>query len=449
MRRFGILIAIALAPLTPGVSAQEVTAIVHGQVIDGYGGPPIADGVVLVRGDRILAVGAAGTVTVPEGARVIDARGRSVLPGLADLHVHLMGGWDGERVEMLGYQRYLNALLYAGITTVFDTGNNLPFVQQLRQEVAAGRIAGPVIRMTGPVLDGPDPVWPPISLAISSTSQIPDRVKQLKRAQVDLVKAYGGLSDPMLRVLVRAAAAESLRVVVDAWRGNGSAYTAQTGIAAFAHLGTTPVTEEAIALMRDRSIASITTLAVYESFSRRRLSDLEFLRHPLLQHTMPPGFIAELTEYATRSRTAQDSVRSGEAENRMRVAMANAKRLFDGGILLAAGTDAPYPGVFYGEGLHRELELLVEAGLTPLQAITVATRNAAVFLGKGEEWGTLEAGKRADVLIVAGDPARRIADTRSIERVMQAGRLLDLRALVLDPAKDPGFEAVAPVSGGA
>jgi imidazolonepropionase-like amidohydrolase len=439
-------IALALAAwYAPALRAQDVTAIMHGEVIDGNGGPPMADGVVLVRGERIIAVGPAKSVAVPPGARVIDARGKAVLPGLADLHVHLLGGWDGENADMLGYQRYLNALLYAGVTTILDTGNSLPFIQQLRQEVTAGRIPGPAIHMAGPVVDGPDPVWPPISIAIASAAQIPGYVKQLKQARVDVVKGYVGLSEPALRALVRAAAAESLRVIVDAGDRNGTAVVARTGIAAFAHLGTVPVTDETVALMRDQHIASITTLAVYEAFSRRRLADLGFMRQPLLQQTMPPAFVAELTTSATRPLSGRDSLGVREAERDMRVAMANAKRLVNAGILLAAGTDAPYPGDYYGEGLHRELELLVEAGLMPLQAITLATKNAALFLREGAKWGTLEPGKRADVLIVAGDPARRIGDTRNVELVMQAGRVLDRVSLRFDPAKDPGFRATAPV----
>lgn len=430
----------------PALSAQGITAIMNGEVIDGNGGPPVLDGVVLVRGDRIIAVGPVKSVRVPRNAQVIDARGKTVLPGLADLHVHLLGGWDGKNADMLGYQRYLNALLYAGVTTVLDLDNSLPYIQQLKQEVAAGRVSGPAIHMAGPLVDGPDPDWAPISIAIASTEQIPGYVKQLKRAGVDVVKGYAGLSDHALRALVRASAAESLRVFVDAWDRNGTAVVARAGIAAFAHLGTTPLTDETVSLMRDQHIASITTLAVYESSSRRRLADLGFTRHPLLRHTMPPTFVAELDTFATRPLSRQDRVEAREAERRMRVAMAKAKRLYDAGILLATGTDAPYPGDYFGEGLHRELELLVEAGLTPIQAITLATKNAALLLREEKQWGTLEPGKRADILIVAGNPGRRISDTRNVEVVIQAGRVLDRTLLRFDQAKDPGFRATAPVA---
>lgn len=440
---------VALLTLSPAaLSAQTVTAVVHGEVIDGNGGIPIRDGVVLIRGDRIVAVGPVGSVDVPRDAQLVDAAGKAVLPGLADMHVHLVGGWDGQNAEMLGYQRYLNALLYAGVTTVLDTGNVLPYVQQLRQEVSAGRIAGPRIHMAGPLVDAADPIWPPLAMAVASTAQIPGYVKQLKRAGVDIVKGYIGLSEIQLSALVRAAQAESLRVFVDAGPRNGTAGVAATGIAAFAHLGTTAVTDETVSLMRDRHIGSITTLAVYEALSRRRLADLGFLRHPLLAQTMPPDFIADLTAYATRP--LSEDARAGAAGQlgSLRTAMANTKRLTDAGVLLAAGTDAPYPGDYYGEGLHRELELLVEAGLTPLQAIGAATKNAATLLNEADEWGTLSPGRRADILIVNGHPASHISDTRNVEWVMQAGVVLNRAALRFDPAKDPGFRATAPVTAG-
>ena len=103
-------------------------ALIGGVVIDGNGGTPVENGVVVVRDGRIEAVGDADSVPVPSDARVVDIEGRAVLPGLADMHVHLMGGWDGVGSDWLGYQRYLNALLYSGVTTVFDLGNVMPFV---------------------------------------------------------------------------------------------------------------------------------------------------------------------------------------------------------------------------------------------------------------------------------------------------------------------------------
>jgi imidazolonepropionase-like amidohydrolase len=121
-------------------------------------------------------------------------------------------------------------------------------------------------------------------------------------------------------------------------------------------------------------------------------------------------------------------------------AESNVTRLRDAGILFAAGTDAIYPGDFQGEGLHRELELLVESGLTPLEAITTATKNAAAIVNASEEWGTLEAGKLANIIIVDGSPDQRIGDTRRIVTVMKEGVVLDRTALRLDHSHIPDYQ---------
>jgi len=162
-RRIGQLLILVMAFMSSGAASGEgPVALVGGVVIDGNGGTPVENGVVVVRDGRIEAVGDADGVRVPSEARVIDLEGRTVLPGLADMHVHLMGGWDGVGSDWLGYQRYLNALLYSGVTTVFDLGNVMPFVLQLRDEVAAGTIAGPRIYCVGPLVDDADPSWPPL-----------------------------------------------------------------------------------------------------------------------------------------------------------------------------------------------------------------------------------------------------------------------------------------------
>ena len=442
-----LVLLLLLSTLLWGVApAQQATAIRNALIIDGNGGPPLRDGVILIRGRHIEAIGRTAEVAIPGEARVIDAAGKAVLPGLADMHVHLLGGWDGISVDMLGYPRYLNALLYAGVTTILDTGNVLPYIQQIRQEIQSGHLDGPQIYFVGPVVDGPDPVWPPISYSVTSASQIPNYIQQLKRAGVNAVKGYTGLSVRLMQSLVREAKKESLGIIVDQGSRNGSPDLIRVGVKTFAHLPTLPIPDETVQLIVEQGVSFITTLAVYESFSRRRFSHLDFLDHPLLHNVMPPWFVEDLLRFANREVGADGRAASERATARLRSAQLNLKRLFDAGVPSAAGTDSPYPGVFFGEGLHRELELLVEAGLTPLQAITAATRNAAQLMGAGGEWGTLEVGKLANILVVAGNPAEQISDTRKLEVVIRAGRILDRKVLEFDLSKDPGYRVGTSVS---
>ena len=434
------LVASCTAPTVTG----DIVVITNALIVDGLGGPPVVDGVIVVSGDRIEGLGPAGSLSIPDGAEVIDAQGQTVMPGLADMHVHLAGGWDGEGTDLLGYQRYLDALLYSGVTTVLDTGGVLLFLQQLVQEVEAGRITGPRIMFVGPLLDGPEPIWPPISYRVSSVDQIEPMVVDLAGWGVDALKAYGSLPDSMLAMLVEAGREQGLPVIADV-RGNGSMGTAATGLHALAHAGFAPIEDAVISLMVGSGVATITTLAVTESFSRRRFEDLTFLENPLLSRTMPPRFVEDLRAHATQELDPIGQTNARFFARALEAGRQNVRRLHEGGALLVAGTDSPYPGVFYGEGLHRELELLVEAGLTPLEAISAATLNAAKLMLADDRWGTLQAGRVADILFIDGRPHENIGDTRNITLVMQGGRVLDRSSLEFDGTRDAGFRMTRPI----
>ena len=352
------------------------------------------------------------------------------MPALADMHVHMIGGWDGESVDILGYQRYLNSLLYSGVTTVMDMGNVLPFSVQLRQEINAGRVLGPRILTSGPLIDGPEPAWPDISFAVTTEAQIPKFVEKLKNERVDFIKAYFGLTEENIVRLVEESARVGLPVFIHPPRNITYEALMDTGIQAIAHTPTTDLSDEAVTKMREKGIACLTTLSVTEVGGLQRFHDKSFLDHGLIRDTTPPWFLDEIRALQPKEE---------RPTKRLEAAFLNAKKLHDEGVLLVAGTDAPYPGVFQGEGIHRELELLVEAGLTPLEAITAATRNAALLMKADGEWGTLSPGKRADVLVVRGRPDKNISDSRNIERVFKEGELVDRASLKFDVNKDPGF----------
>jgi imidazolonepropionase-like amidohydrolase len=444
---FYLLLAVFLAlPLlaAPSLLAADdkPIAIVHGTLIDGLGGPPVGDATIILRGATIEYAGPARGASVPSDARIIDAKGRTVMPGLADLHVHLQGAWDGIAVDLLGYQRYFNSLLYAGVTTILDTGNYQPWVLQLRQEQTAGRLLAPRIYCVGAMLDGTDPAWPDLAYAVSSRYQIPMFVERDKQAHVDMIKAYANLSDRLLRRLAEEAAKAGLRVVIDQWDRNGSPDLSASGISGYAHAATRKMSAEDVQLIKDRNLFVITTLVVHESFARTRFRDSHFLDDPLIADTTPPWFLSELREFINKPQTDDDKKATATAVTEFQESKRNVKKFFDAGIPLAAGTDAPYPGVFQGEGVHHELELLVEAGLTPLQALRVATYDAARIMKAENEWGSLVAGRRANVLIVAGHPAEKISDSRKIETVIFNGKILDRATLRFDPLRDPGFRVL-------
>jgi imidazolonepropionase-like amidohydrolase len=434
----------ALAAAALAAQESKPLAITHAVLIDGNGKAPVENATVLIRDGKVVAAGPASGIAIPKDAQVIDAAGKTVMPGLADMHVHLMGGWDGISTDVLGYRQFLNALLYAGVTTVLDTGNVQPFILQMRQEIARGRLPGPRIYCAGPLIDSADPYWSAISVAVCSVDQIPRIVEELKKDGVDILKAYVGLSDSQISALVREGQKHGLRVLSDPGKRNGSMDVLETGIAALAHMPPIPLGDEAVTLMKDKPIHCLTTLAVYESFSRRRITDAALYSIPLYLDTAPPWFVDDLKKEAARALTEADLKDVKQSTELFKEAQKNALKLMRAGVLVAAGTDAPYPGDPLGEGIHRELELLVEAGHTPLEAITAATKNAALFMNAAAEWGTLEPGKNADLLLINGRPDRSIGDTRKIEVLIKSGKIIDRKKLRFDANPDVGFQVFSP-----
>jgi imidazolonepropionase-like amidohydrolase len=431
-----IRLLFVFAAATSGLSASaQSIALTNVRIVDGNGGAPVEHGTIVIERQKIVAVGPASNISIPPGVRTIDEGGRTALPGLADMHVHLAGGWDGVSADMLGYQRYMNALLYAGVTTVLDTGNVESYVLQLRAETAAGRLLGPRIYCVGPLVDGPDPFWPELSRVVVSRDQVPGIVRQLAAEKVDLIKLYAGLSDLEVQAISTEAKKYKLRTILDAHSRNGSIELMKEGIAGWAHLPTRKLSDEAIATARENHLFFISTLSVFEAFTWHRFQDLSFLDYPLIVDTTPSFALTEL-----RKRGHEEATKHPLAA--LLDAASNVKRLLQAGILIAAGTDAPYPGDFQGEGIHRELELLVESGVTPLEAITIATKNAASIMNAEAEWGTLEPGKLANIVIVDGKPDQNIRDTRNIVRVIKDGSILDRNKLKLNPDTDPGYHPI-------
>ncbi len=413
---------------------DKLVAIINAVIIDGNGQSPIEGGSIVIRGDKIEAIGS--DLTIPVGADIIDAEGQVAMPGLADMHVHLT--WGGKGFDLLGYQRRLNALLYAGVTTVLDTGAVLPFVQQMRQAIEADKIAGPHIYYVGPLVDSVDGQWPVVSLSMSSELQANDIAKYLKNNGADAIKAYAKLHRSQIVALVHYGKKLGLPVIVDAWFQNGAEHLITAGLTAFAH---TPrrVTDDTLKVMKERGVQIITTRAVGGNtiVKRARLKGLSFLQNDLIKNTTPPWMLDKARKDAARALSDDQYASDNFHEEFFQKLQGNMKRIFDTGIPLVAGTDND--GLFTGEELHFELELLVDGGLTPLQAITTATKNAAKLMGDDNKWGTLEAGKRADIILVSGRPDRNISDTRNIKLVMKKGKVLDRDKLIFNEQTDSGI----------
>lgn len=388
----------------PSPGARAI-AIRRATILDGTGRPPIRNGVIVIRGRRIAAIGPAERIPLPRDAWALDANGLTALPGLIEMHAHTT-----VQPGLLGYW------LALGVTSVRDLGcseERLPELLQWRAEIAAGRRRGPRLFVAGPPIDGD----PPASRVfagprVRTEEEAVAAVARLAEQGVDVIKLYRGLPPRLARAAIAEAHRRRLPVTWD-YRWNFR-YALEAILA-----GTDGL--EHVYYSERSSRAELEQLA--ESIGSRRLwftPTLVAFRPPDAAVTDDPDF-RHLPDHLLAFWRGLFWPMETEQEFATMQTFVRLVRQYGGQIL--AGTDAPVKYVAPGFGLHRELALLRRCGLSPLEVIQAATRNAARALRRESELGTLERGKRADLILVAGDPLRDLAALRRLRWVMQDGRL--------------------------
>ena len=393
--------------------------LTHARVIDGTG-TVYKDATIAITGDRIQTITDAET---PFNATVtIDARGKTVLPGLIDTHIHFGVGSavDEESfAEFLtnGLPANLQEYLSHGVTTIKSTGDIAEPYLKVREQVAAGEIQGPRIFLVGPTLTAPgghpaatvlkDNPWRSAGGSRELTSETEARtiVRQLSELGVDAIKfVYQGSTDenkPYLwrpGVPVRKLTPPIMRAIIDESHQHQLRVTAHTQ-----HL------EDALEVLE---------------------AGCDGLEHGVMRTRLQDEKLATLLKgrkasYApTLSLFQAGRTGSGQDSDQLETAMANLKQLADSGVRIVLGTDTLSRGTPPGSTTLKELELMVRAGLSPEQVIQAATRNAAEHLGRLDEFGTLEPGKLADLIMVDGDPLEDISVIHNIEVVIKGGQIV-------------------------
>jgi imidazolonepropionase-like amidohydrolase len=441
------IIGVTLAARQPSLSEAvkafvsvdaPLVALTGVRVIDGSGAPARDDQTVVIRDGTIAEAGPRASVRIPEGARVLDLAGRSVLPGFVMLHEHLYYP-AGQGVYGQFGESFTRLYLAGGVTTMRTAGNMNGFMDlNLKQRIAAGQNAGPSLDATAPYLNGPNP------FIQMRTLTGPDDARRQVAYWADMgatsFKAYMQITRAELAAAVEEAHKRGLKVTghlcsvtyaeaaaigidtlehgflastdfvsdkaADACPGQGAG---QKTIAALDPEGA-PF-KALVKTLVDRGVSLTSTLPVFETFTPGR--------------PVPPG----LDVLAPHLRTAYEQSRARVEKNPDSIyrtlfpkAMALELAFSRAGGLLVAGTDSTGSGgVVPGFANHRQLELLVEAGFTPLEAITIGTLNGARAMGLDARVGTIAAGKQADLLVVHGDPSRDIADLRQVETVFRHG----------------------------
>ncbi len=460
LRYFVALFSVALYVFSFGPTAWSQakyahtgpTIITNVSVIDGLGNKPARGRDLLIQGGKIAAIGPSGSVKAPAGARKIDGKGLTAMPGLIDLHTHTLGGWANGTVEgkefapsydMRKVRRNLLANLYSGVTTVLDMGASFRWVIDVRNRVNRDEILGPRMFVVGaPITQRPSGWLGPDPLAITDYSNIPDFLDEYQANGIKIIKLYRGISVQVAWRVVEAAHKRDMKVVADLWSMNLDAlWMRGTNLDGWAHLGGPHVVPKAVfELMKKDKRFIVTTVTLGETLSGIRITEdknKSFLRNPLVVDIYGRKEIEKYYANATKGRkffyTGKHAFYQTEGFGEMlryrRNFLINVKRAYDAGVFLAGGTDAPYLGLFIGEGMHRELELLVKAGIPPLEAIKICTRNGAKVLGVADKIGALKVGMEADIILVRGDPSKNISDTRNIRHVFKQGKLIDRAAI--------------------
>ena len=444
--------AVSFAQSTPTLSGEvrqfvsidsPLLALTHARVIDGTGAPARVDQTLLIDHGVIRAVGDSARVPIPAGAEIIDLSGKSVLPGLVMMHEHMFypsGGGSVYNEQAFSFPRLY---LAGGVTTARTAGNMAGYADlELKRAIDNGRTVGPALDVTAPYLNGPGlPIYQ--VHALTGPADATQMVAHWADRGATSFKAYMHIRRDELAAVVKEAHRRKLKVT-----GHLCSITfreaATIGIDNLEHglvvasdfvsgkkpdecpianggvtaslmtldINSAPV-QSLIAFLVSRRVALTSTLTVFETLAPGRPQAPQGALDAMLPESREQ-YRTRWAQIATQPASPYATIFPKEMQFEL--------AYFRAGGMLLAGTDPTgYGGVVAGYSNHRELELLVEAGLTPLQAIKVATLNGAQYLGRADRVGSIAVGKRADLLVVNGDPSSRIEDIERLETVFKDG----------------------------
>jgi hypothetical protein len=438
------LVILSLATIVaPSSVADPVLAFRHVNVIDATGSPVRPDMTVVVEGQRIVNLGKSGDVQIPKSAKIVDAAGKFLIPGLWDMHVHtIFGDWIPKDENII-----LPLFVANGVTGVRDMGSDLEAVKQWRSEIAAGKLLGPRMIVAGPMLDGPTPRFPS-SVPVSDSASGRKVVDDLKKAGVDFIKIQSLV--PRDGYFAASSEANKLGItfvghVPDAVRASEASSAGQKSIEHYTGVfegcstiedqllkGRKTLGQNVATFNPERAKTLIALFAKNQTWQVPTLAwergqwlvdDIDLSQDPLTKYAPVawknrtwPMFKKDILETMDTD-PLPVRLRFVQMELEMTLAM------FRAGVPFMAGTDtAAGIHIFPGFSLHQELALFVEAGLTPMQALQTATLNPAKFLGTTADMGTVEEGKIADLVLLDANPLEDINNTRKIQAVVLAGR---------------------------
>lgn len=436
------LLALMVAMMLAAPAAAETVALVGGTLIDGTIGPPIHDSVILVDGERITAVGTTTTLPVPAGVRVISTEGMTVLPGLWDMHVHLM--LDGH-ADYPHWDKYLSQqrdvimpasakqLLMAGITGARDLGAPLDDIVAVKKAIAAGKIPGPTLFVAGPFLQHrPYPGTDAYRWGVMSPEDGRAKVRRIAAAGVDVVKLIDvdEMAEPEIQAVVEEAHRLKLPVVAHAHRPQEIRLGLKYGVDDFEHTGLGAAPEypaDIIAALHERTARSGALGPFFWTPTASILNDYpdwikehEFIDAVEWHEGLTPEMVTDIRQSLEHPERlayfAQVPARKPTLARKF-------QQLRESGAVLLIGTDSGVPMNFHSNSTWQEIDLWVNGyGVPALEAIRAATYWPAVAMKVDKDFGTVAEGKFADIIAVKGDVMAHVDLLQRVDMVMKHGQ---------------------------
>ena len=427
--------------LSGQTQSKSVKALVGGTLIDGFGSQPVRNSVIIIEGERIKAVGQVGTLAVPPNAEIISTEGMTVLPGLWDMHVHLMinghsdyAHWDKTyppQMEAVIMPSSAKQLLLAGVTSARDLGAPLKPILAVRDRIKRGEIPGPTLYVSGPFIQHePYPGTEYVRWGVKGADDARTKVRTLAEAGVDLIKLID--QDQMTMEEVQAVVDEAhkrkLTVVAHSHRPEEIRRGLQAGVDCFEHTGLATAPEypaDVIAMIRERT-AKMSLGPLFWTPTVQGLLNYEYVRDnpeqlddPSWQLGLPASIIADIKA------SLRNPQRLGYYQiTPLRRPTLNQKirQLSESGVVLLIGTDSGIPMSFHSQTTWRELDAWVnEFKIDPMVAIRAATYWPSVMVKASDQVGTVSEGKYADVIAVRGDVLRHINLLQNVDIVIKHG----------------------------
>ena len=455
-----LLATLFVFPAFVFAEGQPALVLMHVTVLDSTDRPPLADQTVVIENKRISAVAPSARAKLPKNARIVDAHGKFLIPGLWDMHVHIAGvnadpAWSK--------QVLLPLLLANGITGVRDMGGDLEALLSWSRDIESGALAGPRIIAAGPWLSGGGKKSPE-QYPVANADEARAAVRDLKQRGADFIKIISLPSKETFFAVADEAAKQHISFVGHLPPEIDALEASNAGMRGIEHLFYSEFSlslssredelrrlllqaeerQDAVALEQIRheaetSYSSEKAAGLFQAMKRNKtwvtptLASLDITAHPETWRAddpqlafVPPALAKQWRDSIVDARMKSRAAQLGrQSANDWKLA----GELHRAGVSMLVGSDSLDPFVFPGESLHRELAEFVRVGFTPAEALQAATRGAAVFLGREQQFGTVEAGKVADLVLLDANPLDDIANTRKIYAVIRNGQYLDRAAL--------------------